>query len=113
MLPTVLALVGDRRPSAALGSDLFGPPRNGKRMALAVRPGGLRLDRDGASMLVDARTPNVAIHRVAFPGVMAAASSSPPGSATMLTDVVADWSYLIERNRVWSPSFLAVPTTRR
>lgn len=114
MLPTVLALVGDRRPSAALGSDLFGPPRNGTRMALAVRPGGLRLDRDGASTLVDARTPNVAINRAAFPGVMpVAASSVPPASATWLTDVVADWSYLVERNRVWSSSFLAAPTTRR
>ena len=114
MLPTVLAFVGDRRPSAAVGSDLFGPPRNGKRMALAVRPGGLRLDRDGASMLVDARTPNVAINRAAFPGVMpVAASSVPPARATWLTDVVADWSYLVERNRVWSPSFLAAPTTRR
>jgi arylsulfatase A-like enzyme len=114
MLPTVLAFVGDRRPSAALGSDLFGPPRNGTRMALAVRPGGLRLDRDGTSMLVDARTPNLAINRAAFPGVMpVAASSLPPASAASLTDVVADWSYLIERNRVWSPSFLAAPTTRR
>jgi arylsulfatase A-like enzyme len=114
MLPTVLAFVGDRRPSAAVGSDLFGPPRNGRRMALAVRPGGLRFDRDGASMLVDARTPNVAINRAAFPGVMpVAASSVPLASATWLTDVVADWSYLVERNRVWSPSFLAAPTTRR
>jgi arylsulfatase A-like enzyme len=114
MLPTVLAFVGDRRPSAAVGSDLFGPPRNGNRMALAVRPGGFRLDRDGASVLVDARMPNVAIIRVAFPGVMpVAASSAPPASATWLTDVVADWSYLIERNRLWSPSFLAAPTTRR
>jgi Arylsulfatase A and related enzymes len=38
MLPHVLALVGDRRPSAALGSDLFGPPRNGMRSAMAVAP---------------------------------------------------------------------------
>ena len=83
-------------------------------LSLAVRPGGLRLDREGASMLVDARTPNVAINRAAFPGVMpVAASSVPPASATWLTDVVADWSYLVERNRVWSPSFLAAPTTRR
>ena len=50
-------------------------------------------------MLVDARTPNVAIHRVAFPGVMAAASSSSSRHvrSIRLTDVVADWSYLIER----------------
>ncbi len=113
MLPTLLALVGDRRPSAALGSDLFGSPRNGTRTAIAVRPGGLRFDRDGASLLVDARTPNLSISRVAFPGVMPATPSSSPLSAAALTDIVADWSYLIERNRVWSPSFLATPATRR
>ena len=113
MLPTVLALVGDRRPSAALGSDLFGPPRNGMRSAMAVRPGGVRLDREGASILVDARTPTLAISRVSFPGVMPATASAAPLSAASLTDLVADWSYLIERNRVWSPSFLASPSTRR
>jgi hypothetical protein len=113
MLPTVLGLVGDRRPSAALGSDLFGPPRNGMRTAMAVRPGGLRLDRDGASVLVDARTPTLAISRVSFPGVMPATAEGPPLSATSLTDLVSDWSYLIERNRVWSPSFLASSSTRR
>jgi arylsulfatase A-like enzyme len=113
MMPTVLGVVGDRRPSAALGSDLFGPPRNGIRTAMAVRPGGVRLDREGASILVDARTPTLAISRVSFPGVMPATASAPPLSATALTDLVADWSYLIERNRVWSPSFLASTSTRR
>ena len=113
MLPTVLALVGDRRPSAALGSDLFGPARNGIRSAMAVRPGGVRLDREGTSILVDARTPTLAINRVSFPGVMPATASAVPLSAASLTDLVADWSYLIERNRVWSPSFLAAPSTRR
>jgi hypothetical protein len=113
MLPTVLALVGDRRPSAALGSDLFGPARNGMRSAMAVRPGGVRLDREGTSILVDARTPTLAINRVSFPGVMPATASAVPLSAASLTDLVADWSYLIERNRVWSPSFLAAPSTRR
>jgi glucan phosphoethanolaminetransferase (alkaline phosphatase superfamily) len=113
MLPTVLALVGDRRPSAALGSDLFGPPRNGMRSAMAVRPGGVRLDREGTSILVDARTPTLAISRVSFPGVMPVTASAVPLSAASLTDLVADWSYLIERNRVWSPSFLASPSTRR
>lgn len=113
MLPTVLALVGDRRPSAALGSDLFGSPRNEMRTAMAVRPGGVRLDRDGASILVDARTPTLAISRVSFPGVMPATAAAAPPSAASLTDLVADWSYLVERNRVWSPSFLTSPLTRR
>jgi arylsulfatase A-like enzyme len=113
LLPTLLAFVGDRRPSASLGGDLFGPPRNGTRTSLAVRPGGLRLDRDGASVLVDARMPTLAINRVAFPGLMPAHPAAPPIDAAALTDVVADWSYLIERNRVWSPSFLASPSTRR
>ena len=44
---------------------------------------------------------------------MPATASARPLSAASLTDLVADWSYLIERNRVWSPSFLASPSTRR
>ena len=38
---------------------------------------------------------------------------SPALTATELANLVADWSYLIERDRVWSPSLLAATTTRR
>jgi hypothetical protein len=103
MVPTVLALVDDTRPSAALGRNLFGLPRGSGPGAFAVRPGGLRFDRDGYSVLVDARTPNRSVSRIAFPGVMAPRETPPAGlSATRLTEWVNDWSYFIEQNRIWS-----------
>jgi hypothetical protein len=104
MLPTVLGLVGDRRPSAALGRDLFGPPRGARPFAFAVRPGGLRFDRDGYAVMVDARRPNAATSRVAFPDVAAAshASSISDITASRMTEWIAEWSYLIEHDRVWN-----------
>ncbi len=109
MLPTVMRLVGDERPSAALGADLLGAPRNGVRSAFAIRPGGLRFDRDGYSTMVDARVPNVGLTRVPFPQLL------PPGdsrdgvsvSARRLIGWANDWSYLIEHNRVWNDTLLA------
>jgi phosphoglycerol transferase MdoB-like AlkP superfamily enzyme len=109
MLPTVMRLVGDERPSAALGADLLGAPRNGVRSAFAIRSGGLRFDRDGYSTMVDARVPNVGFTRVPFPRLL------PPGdppdgvsvSAKRLTGWVNDWSYFIEHNRVWNDALLA------
>lgn len=109
MLPTVMRLVGDERPSAALGADLLGAPRNGVRSALAVRSGGLRFDRDGRSTMVDARVPNVAFARVPFPQWLSPgpAPDDLPVSAARLAGWVNDWSYLIEHNRVWNDSLLA------
>jgi len=43
IMPTVLSLVGDRRPTASMGRDLFWGRRNRPARALAVRPGGIRL----------------------------------------------------------------------
>jgi len=104
MMPTILALAGDTRRSAALGRDLFGPPRGAKASAFAVRPGGLRFDRDGYSVMVDARTPNLAITRIAFPELVQPPASSAVADLTAgrLTDWITDWSYLIEKNRVWN-----------
>ena len=114
MLPTILGLVGDDRPSAALGRDVFGAPRRALPAALAVRPGGLRFDRGGYAIMVDARAPNLATRLVPFPGLLT------PGAPDVVADVdavrltgwVTAWSYLIEKNRVWNPSFLAEPGDR-
>ena len=108
MLPTVLALAGDRRPSAALGRDLFGPPRGARPFALAVRPGGSRFDRDGYAVLVDARTPNAAITRVGFPDVAQPGHSTSMSdiTAARMTDWIAEWSYLIEHDRVWNQDLM-------
>lgn len=111
MLPTLMALVGDDGPTASLGADLLGPPRNGARTALAIRSGGLRFDRDGNSTMVDARTPNVSFDRVPFPAWLPPADAQPPRGdrpgAARLISVVNDWSYLIEHNRVWNASLLS------
>lgn len=106
MMPTVLAMVGDERPTASLGSDLFGRHRTATADALAIRAGGIRLDRDGYSAIVDARVPNLAMSRVAFPQF--APASPPPHlpSAGELIDWENDWSYLIEQNRIWNSRFL-------
>ena len=105
MLPTILALVGDDRPTAALGSNLLGPTRRTPPWALAVRPGGLRFDRGGYSAFVDARVPNAGQVRPAFPvGPRAATPDLPPPA--QLVAWVDDWSYLIEHNRIWNPSLL-------
>jgi sulfatase-like protein len=108
MLPTVLALVGDRRPSAALGRDLFGPPRGAGPFAFAVRPGGLRFDRNGYAVMVDARMPNATITRVAFPDLAQPPRSSSTSdiTATRMTDWIAEWSYLIEHDRVWNQELM-------
>ncbi len=73
-----------------------------------MRPGGLRFDRDGYAIMVDARTPNIAVSRVAFPRLMPPGPSPLPvgGSASQLTDWVTDWSSLIEHDRVWSDALL-------
>jgi hypothetical protein len=110
MLPTILALVGDGRPSASLGADLFGAPRGGGRSAVAIRAGGVRFDRDGYSVLVDARTPNVFATGVAFPGLLRAGARPSIDRARVMRLVgqVTTWSYLVEKNRVWNGSFLQV-----
>lgn len=111
MLPTILALVGDTRPSAALGGNLLGPARTGVRTALAVRPGGVRLDRGGLSVMVDARTPNLPLVRPAFP-ILAGATLTRPGDTAhtrRVMDWVNSWSYLIENNRVWNDGLLNGP----
>lgn len=104
IMPTVLAMVGDNRPTASLGRNLFGPGKRQTR-ALAVRPGGIRIDLPGQAMLIDHR-------RTQSPWVFDFGNSSPedhehafpPGED--LLDIVNTWSYLIEQNRVWDPDFL-------
>jgi hypothetical protein len=105
MLPTILAMVGDDRPTAALGSDLFGPPRTLRRSVLSVRPGGLRFDRDGYCAMVDLRLPNGEDVRPSVAWMTPPRRPNLP-TAAQLIEWVDDWSYLIERNRVWSEVLL-------
>jgi len=107
MLPTILAMVGDDRPTSAVGADLFGPPRTSGRAALAIRPGGVRFDRGGYSAFVDARTPGGEEIRPSFPRAATARSGvALLPTAAQLMEWVDTWSYLIEHDRVWNPALL-------
>jgi hypothetical protein len=115
VLPTILAMVGDDRPTAAVGTDLFGAPRSAPRSVLAIRPGGVRFDRGGYSVFVDARMPNGEEIR---PGLHPADSApAAPDSASRIPDTVLPtaaqlaawvntWSYLVEHDRIWNPALL-------
>ncbi|HMF96667.1 MAG TPA: sulfatase-like hydrolase/transferase [Vicinamibacterales bacterium] len=105
VLPTILAIVGDDRPTAAVGTDLFGPSRSAPRSALAIRPGGVRVEREGYSVFVDARTPNGAEIRPSFQERAGSAAVAPP-DALQVMEWVNTWSYLVERDRVWNPALL-------
>jgi hypothetical protein len=105
VMPTILAMVGDDRPTAAVGADLFGAPRSTARSVLAVRPGGIRFERGGSSVFIDARTPNGEEIRPSFEAEGHAAGATLP-SAAQLREWVDTWSYLVERDRVWTPALL-------
>lgn len=88
LMPTLMALIGDRRPTATVGSDLLGPPRAGHATAVSVRPGGVRLEEERRTILVDRRSPNAGTD-----------------GATLYARVQA-FSYLIEQDRLWDPALL-------
>jgi len=108
VLPTILAMVGDDRPTAAVGTDLFGAPRSSPRSVLAIRPGGVRFDRGGYSVFVDARTPNGEEIRPGLHGAVSAPSAADAAlpSAAQLAGWVKTWSYLVEHDRIWDPALL-------
>lgn len=104
MLPTLLAMVGDTRPTASLGSDLFGERRVAPSV-FAIRPGGLRFDRGGYSAMVDARLPNREEIRPSLTASRRLPHVDLP-TAEQLTAWADDWSYLVEHDRVWDPGLL-------
>jgi len=106
---TLLALVGDHRPTATVGRDLLGPARVSEATAVVVRPGGFRIDRAGHSLMIDRKRPAEPIYSGAFPGVPADGSPQifGPKEARMLSEQVFTFSFLIENDRIWRPEFLA------
>jgi arylsulfatase A-like enzyme len=112
LLPTVLAMAGDNRPRAGMGADLFGSLPPAKRMAVAVREDGYRLDRGGWSLFVSAADPSdYFVHR-SFEDRERTRASDPGGPFTAqdardLHAAVQGWSWLVEQNRVWSARWSA------
>ena len=110
MLPTILKLIGDRRPSASLGNDLLGLPRNKVPMAVAVRTGGIRMDKAGKSLIIDTRNPGQAKIYPAFPENLLPNDLQKnifvDEDKKDFQDFILYWSYLIENNKVWNKSIL-------
>jgi hypothetical protein len=105
LMPTVLALVGDDRPTAALGRDLLA--RDGRpRRAFAIRPGGLRLDENGATTLVDRRYVHGATRAASFDR---GAGRTRSDDGPRLARYADTWGRLIEHHRVWDPALIEPP----
>lgn len=105
LLPTLSALAGDRRPSAALGRNLLRDDGRPRGRTLAIRSGGLRYQTDRGGILVDAALPRGAMPSEALP--------APPRDghgldldAGQIHALVSTWSYLLERGEIWNPDFL-------
>jgi arylsulfatase A-like enzyme len=109
LMPTILAMVGDDRATAAMGTDLF--DEEAPRTAVAIREAGYRLDKAGFSLLVRSDRPASYWTDRPFQAVDAFSTTlegtpfSPADIATL--DLRARYlSYLIERNRIWRDAFL-------
>ncbi|MFP6640987.1 MAG: sulfatase-like hydrolase/transferase, partial [Myxococcota bacterium] len=111
LLPTVLALVGDHRPSASIGRNMLGPGRAGAGTAVMVRPGGFRMDRKDRALIVDRKRPGVPIEYAAFPSEPTDVAQAAFGAEDLdrLWDSVMTFSFLIEQDRLWDQEFLAKP----
>jgi arylsulfatase A-like enzyme len=106
LMPTLLALAGDHRPTAAMGADLLAPIPRAQRLAIAVREDGYRLDRAGWTLFVSAADPGDYFTHRSFRSTPRSRASDPGGpfmatEAQALHRAVQAWSWLIEQNRVW------------
>ncbi len=114
VMPSVLAMVGDEGPTAAMGRDLFDGDRTG-RTAVSVRPAGFRIDRGDRSLIVGATAGAGAWVLTPFtrPAKRTGLDGSPFSTqdAQRLRGAVDYVSYLIEQNRVW-PARPATPGCR-
>jgi len=106
--PTLLALVGDKRPTASLGRNLLEKSDNVEPFAFAIRPGGVRFDRNGYSFILDHKSPNSIITQPAFPALKPSQNKMQDRDKlnTQLKQINSVFSYLLENNRLWNPELL-------
>jgi arylsulfatase A-like enzyme len=105
--PTFQAMAGDRRPTAALGRDLFAREATARRFAVVLRAGGGRLEDGRQSLMLPMHDASRATTGPSFPfdrGAPGSAGSvmTPKGFA----NIVRTWSHLVETDRVWRGEFL-------
>jgi len=105
--PTLQAMAGDRRPSAALGRDLFAREATVRRFAVALRAGGGRLEDGRRSLVLAAHDARRAASGPSFPfDPPGPAPAGPAITPQAFADIVRTWSYLVETDRVWRGEFL-------
>jgi hypothetical protein len=111
LMPTILSIIGDDRPTAAMGTDLLDRRPGLVRTATAVREAGYRLDQGEFSLLIRADQPDAFWTSRPFQAVDAFGTSLD-GTPFTRADAVQlglrarYLSYLIERNRIWNAAFL-------
>ena len=116
-MPTILNMLGDKRPIATTGTDLFADTPPELRTAIAIRPGGMRMDRDGYTLYVDSNNPQKFWWTRSFSKQELKEPSEPGNPFTQkdaleVYDKVNYWSYLVEENRVWDPRLLQSPGSK-
>lgn len=111
LLPTLLDLIGDRGPIAAMGTNLFADVPPERRSALSNSGWGYRLDRDGWTLIVERLRPDRVFTVRSFEptaSARAGLAGSPftAADARRLWQSQNTWSWLIEHDRVWRASLL-------
>ncbi len=107
LMPTLLNIIGDHRPSAIMGTDLFAPLPQQQRTAIAIREGGFRIDRGDYSLYVSQNNPNAFWVAKSFEPkaeFIPSLDGTPfqPEEPRKWHERIYYMSYLIEKNRVWS-----------
>jgi len=104
IMPTLLAMIGDERPTAALGRDLLDGDST-SREAIVVTEGGLRLDVADTSLFTTLDgTVTWRENRLAASGCQLSAAEPDPDTRALADTLIARvqfWSWLVENNRVW------------
>lgn len=111
LMPTLLAMVGDNRPLAVHGVNLFANIPSHRRTSVATYGGGYRMDKGDYSLYVSKWDPKDFFVCKSFQpdGPQKATLKGTPFSneeARLLVERINYWSYLVEQNRVWDASFL-------
>jgi len=115
LFPSILAMIGDNRPLAVHGVNLFADYPEDQRTAVAVSNIGYRMDKREYSLYVSKWNRD---YFYLFPSFKSGLKSvdSFEGTPFSYHDVLKlynrmeYWAYHVERNRVWDPLFLSFTT---
>ena len=114
LMPTISALIGDERASAALGRNLLHDDGRPRGKAMTIRSGGLRYETDRGGILVDAVMPRGAMPSGGIPSAPTrGGDQSVDLTARQVHALASTWSYLLEHGEIWDPALLAGNQAKR